>query len=912
MAGPFDAYRKWLGIPPEEQPPNHYRLLAIAPFEDDPDVIAHAADQRMAHVKTFASGRHAALSQTILNELAAARVCLLNPQAKALYDSQLRARLGAQARGAVGRHGSGAGESSRGGLSSPGSSAAYPRSEPAVAEAIPVRGAALPVAAAVSDAEGPQQPVAVSAGPSRSFSVRRRQKSSFAPLAILGGVAIAALVAIVALSGDPHSPDGQPAHQTTSVPQPAPSPSSHPSSAGTTSQPPKPQPPSPPIMAPPLAPAEGTADPGESTEPPVETSPATPAETTVGSQTGTNPEAMAAKPDLATTLPGEGVGPAAPAPFESLVTQPETDPGIATMPDVSPVPGAAPPWESASERLPVPEPAARQAAEKGVRTTLAASFAAAADADKKVDLANELIVLARETHDDPAAQFVAFSIAAELLGEAGQVERAMTVADELGERFDLDAIVLRGQLLRKANEALGRGGTADAVMGIFAAAESSADQALAIDHFDAAEEFFRIAGAAARRLNDRRLISDAQTRLAEVPRLRGELPNVLAAEQTLQATPDDPEANLLVGAWRCFVRGDWAAGLPLLVKGSDAALADLARQNLAQPVGDEQQVAVADGWWSQSESRKGIEAGRIRDRALEGYRDALPGLSGLTRVRVEKRLQEAGISTGIFALRFDGTTSCVIVRNYTYNGTSPITIETICKPTSGPQGLGDFGGFGGTGGRTMMERLLNMQVVVGNTGRGGFLLGRLGDGWAVAFSHRSAPPPLPLSTARNRWGAAQARWVHLAGVYDGQALRLFAEGRLVETTPVAGPHVASNAPLFVGARPPDGTSGNQPSGFFQGYIRGVRISHVARYTEDFTPPQQLTRDNRTALLLWFDQGQGEQIMDATRRVALADIKGAEWVRLEPQDLINPPADPEPPRPDFPGRQPRGPGRAPRR
>jgi hypothetical protein len=34
----FDPYRKWLGIPPEEQPPNHYRLLGIALFEDDPDV----------------------------------------------------------------------------------------------------------------------------------------------------------------------------------------------------------------------------------------------------------------------------------------------------------------------------------------------------------------------------------------------------------------------------------------------------------------------------------------------------------------------------------------------------------------------------------------------------------------------------------------------------------------------------------------------------------------------------------------------------------------------------------------------------------------------------------------------------------------------------------------------------------
>jgi len=40
----FDPYHKWLGIPPDEQPPDHYRLLAVRRFEDDPDVIAAAAD----------------------------------------------------------------------------------------------------------------------------------------------------------------------------------------------------------------------------------------------------------------------------------------------------------------------------------------------------------------------------------------------------------------------------------------------------------------------------------------------------------------------------------------------------------------------------------------------------------------------------------------------------------------------------------------------------------------------------------------------------------------------------------------------------------------------------------------------------------------------------------------------------
>lgn len=89
----FDAYRKWLGIPPEEQPPHHYRLLGIRVFEEDPDVIINAADRQMAHVRTFQGGANSDASQRLLNELAAARLTLLDPVKRAPYDVALRADL---------------------------------------------------------------------------------------------------------------------------------------------------------------------------------------------------------------------------------------------------------------------------------------------------------------------------------------------------------------------------------------------------------------------------------------------------------------------------------------------------------------------------------------------------------------------------------------------------------------------------------------------------------------------------------------------------------------------------------------------------------------------------------------------------------------------------------------------------
>ena len=93
MSEEFNPYRVWLGIPLDEQPPNHYRLLGLALFEQDPVVIENAADRQMAHVRTFQSGPNAATSQQILNELSEARLCLLKTDTKESYDAQLQIQI---------------------------------------------------------------------------------------------------------------------------------------------------------------------------------------------------------------------------------------------------------------------------------------------------------------------------------------------------------------------------------------------------------------------------------------------------------------------------------------------------------------------------------------------------------------------------------------------------------------------------------------------------------------------------------------------------------------------------------------------------------------------------------------------------------------------------------------------------
>jgi hypothetical protein len=92
----FDPYHQWLGIPPEEQPPSHYRLLGLNDFESDADVISQASDRVMAQIRTFHNGPRAAWAQRLLNELAAARVCLLDARRKEKYDQSLQVKRGIQ------------------------------------------------------------------------------------------------------------------------------------------------------------------------------------------------------------------------------------------------------------------------------------------------------------------------------------------------------------------------------------------------------------------------------------------------------------------------------------------------------------------------------------------------------------------------------------------------------------------------------------------------------------------------------------------------------------------------------------------------------------------------------------------------------------------------------------------------
>lgn len=85
----MDVYKEWLGIPDGPRPPDHYELLRIVRFEDDPEKIRAHYKKLNAHVRKYATGQYSVQSQDLLNEMAKAMLCLTDTTRKRDYDESL-------------------------------------------------------------------------------------------------------------------------------------------------------------------------------------------------------------------------------------------------------------------------------------------------------------------------------------------------------------------------------------------------------------------------------------------------------------------------------------------------------------------------------------------------------------------------------------------------------------------------------------------------------------------------------------------------------------------------------------------------------------------------------------------------------------------------------------------------------
>ena len=90
MSDDFNPYRKWLGIPKNRMPANHYDILGVSLNEEDPEVIRTAAEQRRSYVEQQRGLGHDKAVKKILYQLDEAEMTLVDSELRRDYDKRLR------------------------------------------------------------------------------------------------------------------------------------------------------------------------------------------------------------------------------------------------------------------------------------------------------------------------------------------------------------------------------------------------------------------------------------------------------------------------------------------------------------------------------------------------------------------------------------------------------------------------------------------------------------------------------------------------------------------------------------------------------------------------------------------------------------------------------------------------------
>jgi WD40 repeat protein len=179
-----------------------------------------------------------------------------------------------------------------------------------------------------------------------------------------------------------------------------------------------------------------------------------------------------------------------------------------------------------------------------------------------------------------------------------------------------------------------------------------ADQALARGEYDAAESAASEAEALSRSVGLKKSTALAAGLRQEAKRQRVELESALEARKTLDRSPDDPRANLSLGRYLCVMKDDWAGGSLRLAKSDVEEIRVAAKSELSKPSDAGGKAEAGDLWWEVAE--KSVDrpfAAACRRRAGHWFSQAVEGLEGVDRVRVQGRLKELSQESSVDLLK---------------------------------------------------------------------------------------------------------------------------------------------------------------------------------------------------------------------------------------------------------------------
>ena len=248
----------------------------------------------------------------------------------------------------------------------------------------------------------------------------------------------------------------------------------------------------------------------------------------------------------------------------------------------------------------------------------------------------------------------------------------------------------------------------------------------------------------------------------------------------------------------------------------------------------------------------------------ERRRISLPERSRLIALHPSPRAAAAPSSLPNRALAVDGRNSMVWIPPETVNlPDGPFTLEAWFRADS----------------------VEGKRAVAGKTENSEYNI-MLEDGHLQFFVHLDGEYSRALAGSQD--AVSPARWHHAAGVFDGQELRLYLDGRLIDRVEASGSRRVNDMPFLVGAEPGHTGGANYD---FEGMIDEVRVSTVPRYHgEAFVPARRHEADEETFLLLHLDGLEAPLVLDSSGKARHGILAGkARFAPLDPARLTTPAA-----------------------
>jgi hypothetical protein len=297
------------------------------------------------------------------------------------------------------------------------------------------------------------------------------------------------------------------------------------------------------------------------------------------------------------------------------------------------------------KRFDVPEEATIQESTKAIVDVYKKEYEAAKTPQLKQSLAKKLIQDAEKTTDDSGAKYALLQVARKIATGIGDVDLAMQAVDATEHAFRVES----GELRK------------DTITTLAPLAKSSFDhytltryvgavleQVIRDDQYGVALELTDLALASAKKASDADLVKQWLRRQQTVRTKADAHAKVKDAFEALNAAPTDPAANEQVGRFLCFVKGDWARGLPMLALADAGKLRDVATLDLKGTDKPPEQAALADAWFDLAETLEPEEKNGAQLRAADYYRRAADSLSAIPKRRAENRVTEIAAANSPF------------------------------------------------------------------------------------------------------------------------------------------------------------------------------------------------------------------------------------------------------------------------